>query len=174
MRNGSAAVEGGGDGMRRKLFTIAAGVSAVLCIAVCVLWVRSYVRDYDFFTVSEWGHHPAIIAGPDSVRAGKYSRRLWSQRGYLILQDHHYAMDEKRWYWDTIKPATLIAVPHVFVAGALAVAPALWCRYFVKGRRLARREPMGSCCHCGYDLRATPERCPECGTPAAAGGRGAR
>ena len=28
--------------MRRKLFTLAAAVSAVLCIAVCVLWVRSY------------------------------------------------------------------------------------------------------------------------------------
>ena len=28
---------------RRKLFTLAAGVSAVLCAAVCVLWVRSYL-----------------------------------------------------------------------------------------------------------------------------------
>ena len=28
--------------MRRKLFTLAAGVSAVLCVGVCVLWVRSY------------------------------------------------------------------------------------------------------------------------------------
>src|SRR6476469_8235332 len=28
--------------MRRKLCPLAAGVSAVLCVAVCVLWVRSY------------------------------------------------------------------------------------------------------------------------------------
>src|SRR5690349_20785745 len=28
--------------MRRKLFTIAAGASAVVFVAVCVLWVRSY------------------------------------------------------------------------------------------------------------------------------------
>src|SRR3954452_6636495 len=27
---------------RRKLFTLAAGASAVLCVGVCVLWVRSY------------------------------------------------------------------------------------------------------------------------------------
>src|SRR3954463_1703854 len=29
---------------RRKLFTLAAVASAVLCIAVCMLWVRSYFR----------------------------------------------------------------------------------------------------------------------------------
>ena len=28
--------------MRRKVFTLAAGVSAVLCVGLCVLWVRSY------------------------------------------------------------------------------------------------------------------------------------
>src|SRR3954462_47082 len=36
--------------MRRKLFPIAAAVSAVLCVGVCALWVRSY-RVGDFL---EW------------------------------------------------------------------------------------------------------------------------
>src|SRR3954453_6249813 len=34
----------GGAGMRRELFTLAAGVSVVLCAAACVLWVRSHWR----------------------------------------------------------------------------------------------------------------------------------
>jgi hypothetical protein len=39
--------------MRRKLFTLAAGVSAVVCVAVCVLWLRGERSCDTFFHKDE-------------------------------------------------------------------------------------------------------------------------
>jgi hypothetical protein len=57
--------------------------------------------------------------------------------------------------------------PHWFVVAPASVLPALWLRRCRRERRGRVRAASGLCRGCGYDLRASPGRCPECG---AAGG----
>jgi hypothetical protein len=56
-----------------------------------------------------------------------------------------------------------VVLPYWLVVGVLA--PSL-CLSFLSWNRRRRRGRLGLCCYCGYDLRATPGRCPECGTVA--------
>ena len=46
-----------------------------------------------------------------------------------------------------------------------AVLPAIW---LIRRARQRSQSRAGLCPQCGYDLRATPDRCPECGRAAAA------
>jgi len=62
-------------------------------------------------------------------------------------------IDYRPWrnYW--------LTAPAWLVTAALALIPT-----FVGARLVFRRPVSGGCASCGYDLRATPDRCPECGT----------
>jgi hypothetical protein len=51
-------------------------------------------------------------------------------------------------------------VPHLVTLACLGTVP-LICRQEDKLRR--KRALAGRCVQCGYDLRASPDRCPECG-----------
>ena len=57
-------------------------------------------------------------------------------------------------------------VPPVYPLILLAMSPALWIYRFIRQRR---RVAFGRCAHCGYDLRASADRCPECGQPVTVG-----
>jgi hypothetical protein len=62
-----------------------------------------------------------------------------------------------------ISPAAfrLVQVPFWSLTLATAVLPLfVWLR----GRRRRRRLVKFACAECGYDMRASPGRCPECGT----------
>lgn len=63
-----------------------------------------------------------------------------------------------RWYMVLGTP--LGTVPYWAVAPAALVMPTVWLGV---GVRSATRRRRGRCAGCGYDLRASKDRCPECG-----------
>jgi hypothetical protein len=63
----------------------------------------------------------------------------------------------------------VVMVPYWALALPFAVAPALSLRGSIRRKQQARRRRAARCPACGYDLRGTPGRCPECGTFATVG-----
>jgi hypothetical protein len=137
--------------VKRRLFTILSALSLLLFVAVCVLWVRSYRNHW--------------IGDQFPIGVGQHRWELRSQGGGLTL----YRI-EGPWFFSG--PSTggkvvprynahdVLAFPHWMGVAAAAVLPAVW---WITSKRLERRRSRGLCLQCGYDLRATPERCPECG-----------
>jgi hypothetical protein len=56
-----------------------------------------------------------------------------------------------------------IVIPHWMTLVACSVPLAVWVVQTRRRRRDRWRAERGLCLSCGYDLRVSPERCPECG-----------
>jgi hypothetical protein len=175
--------------MTRRLLNLLTGLSLLLFVAVVTLWVRSYAvsqflgwSDPTQFVGAlsmrglvrlEHGTWPnddqgwSYIAYPTDGRGGLWQEALARDRrgGPLRVIGVAYA----RVYYtpDATRVRRALYLPYWLLAGATLPVP-LWrlCRT-IRARR--RRASRGLCASCGYDLRATPDCCPECGvTPAGA------
>ena len=203
--------------MKRRLFTISAVLSLLLCLATLVLWVRS-CRQVDLVTVSSrrlyrvasggggmfleslalvredanW-RDPSVVPirtsldydsgrpnGPQKSNALQWLATPYGGRGTLVQRA--WGPDLNRLWpqvvglshtwtqtFDNVNGNLIsfrlvggrVWVPYWLLLGLAAVLPIL---RFVAYRR-SRFLRAGLCPRCGYDLRASSDRCPECGTP---------
>jgi hypothetical protein len=163
--------------MRRRLVTILASVSLVLFAATLGLWVQShFVDDMLLYRVKHgdsgfseymledvrgslfFATHTSPASLPPTVRDGFDHERVDASRVRVMKETLvwriGFGFNRQPGGWVLQLPLWLFAI--VFLAGPAYV--------FSLRMRTRRRARAGRCAACGYDLRASPERCPECGT----------
>jgi hypothetical protein len=103
----------------------------------------------------------------DAAKIGEVSGQIVLSHTYQAQALAMYELDKRRWRRD----AQAFAARAGGVTGATLLL-AMMLLSFVHWHTRRARARSGQCQRCGYDLRATPERCPECGAvPAAAPAR---
>ena len=170
--------------MNRRLVNLLTLVSLVVCAAAVAAWTRSY-RVLETIV-----YQPGTTGYSIASSHGRVLLKVLRHDGPGSKPWRHYAVDGRYAYyvmsrpeaeypggfgWEsgltrgrldetgTIRrlPYTSLIVPHWLLVVCSAALPL--SRTAMVLRRMRRRPP-GHCRHCGYDLRATPGRCPECGT----------
>jgi len=114
-------------------------------------------------TYSEW-IRPARRAGAPNYDWYSYSRPpgTWHVAGFAVARGTTSHGPHGPNEYDPPVPYWRLRVPYWPLLVLLSIGPGFWVRRrWVVGCRQRR----GLCVVCGYDLRATPARCPECGTP---------
>ena len=200
--------------MKRRLLNLLSAMSLLLCVGVCVLWLRSFgsadglqwlqsdlqyasllaVRsghsgfDVEFLTVETtdpveepvaWGTE--ICSVPTGISRGRYynTGRPWPCKFPAIAGCYYYTLKQTHQWaapghgdptWKTAARITsrwrVAGFPHWMAAGVTLVLPVSRFLGHWLDRRRRIDTAFGLCPACRYDLRATPERCPECGREA--------
>jgi len=167
-----------------RLLNLLTVASLLLCVAAVVLWVRSFWYDDQVsFSAGERMYGMQAVRGrialtwtsPDRGWRN-YNGGGWSHvptAGRDPSQEELDEMCRSRFLGfatdaftfnpgNAAGPQTnhVLVVPHWFVVAASLAPLALPALSWARARR---RRARGLCAACGYDLRATRQKCPECG-----------
>jgi hypothetical protein len=89
--------------------------------------------------------------------------RAWGGFAFFSGETGLWGASGRGWVAKRFEYLRTVVAPAWFVIALSLVLPASGTLRVTRAVRRHRRLRGGRCAACGYDLRATPERCPECG-----------
>jgi hypothetical protein len=154
------------------LLNIASVVSLLLCIGSVTWWTRSYAKHQslgDADSINFTRHDPLywVISHPGRLNFCRQVGKDWdSPRQRFDVGGLEFAAS------DLGRSSTLwnLLIPYWMLTAVTLVLPVTTMVQWARWRARRCRRSRGLCAACGYDLRATPGRCPECGAVPAASG----
>ena len=163
--------------MKRCLFNILAGLSLLMCVGTGVLWTMSFwVSDARLvgdganrWAIQSYDGAIHVINVPDVPSPQNLNN---SSNSHICVCTFPPRPPTFLGIGFSITPGNrFLAIPYWLIQSLTLVVPAVWFRRYRLHRITQFRRSHGLCTICGYDLRGTPDRCPECGTPVRAGAK---
>jgi len=117
----------------------------------------------DYLNQNGWSHSRNYFSGSASEYFVRHGGRAYLGFGYnsTTWTEPSASRFHPKPYGQSIWRRVLIPWPAPVLA--LAILPLLLLRSLMRSRRRRLRLAANLCASCGYDLRSSPENCPECG-----------
>jgi hypothetical protein len=163
--------------LRGRLFTILSAVSLLLCVATAIMWALNLAEASYMTSDGHFFEFKSRLEGGFELKYGVRAeldklpllpvRKSWGgfmvetwQMGAIEYTDH----GQKTIFYLKTQALRFPRWCMGMIAALAGILPGMWAYRRSCEREQDRRRARGECAVCGYDMRSSPQRCPECGT----------